>query len=435
MDILIKNAKILTMDESMDIIDNGCIAIRDDKIFFVSKEEIIPPDFSTANTIDAKGKLVMPGLINAHTHLPMSLFRNYADDLTYEKWFSEKIYPLEKKLTGEIVYWGAMLSIVEMIKTGTTTFAEHYFFMEDVAKAVEETGIRANLAINVMKPDNETNMSADRNINKWLKLFKDWDGNADGRIKVVFGFNSVFKYSVEYLKEIISLIRELNSGVCIHLPETKKEIENNLKNFGCTPIEYCNKHGMFEVATVVEHCVNLTDSDLNTLAEKSVSVAYTPGSDMKVGRGIARVPEMLHKGINICLGTDSPATNNNLDMFKEMRLAGLINKGYLMNPTLMKAVEILRMAVNNGAEALKVSGEVGVIRPGMKADIIILNTDRVNYIPRNNIISALVYSANGLDVETVIVNGKILMEKGELKTIDEEKVIFQAEYQLRKLFK
>ena len=433
MDLIIKNAKILTMNEQMDIISNGSIAIRDDKISFISKEGIIPPDFSSDNTIDAKGKLVMPGLINTHTHVGMSLLRNYADDLPLEKWLFGKVFPIEDKFTDEDVYWASKLSIIEMIRTGTTTFADMYFFMDQVARAVEETGIRANLSRGLQCFDESFDAKTDQRFNEARELFENWNNKADGRIKVFVGPHSVYTCIPSYLQEAVNFAKELGTGIHIHLLETKKEAQDSIKNFGCTAIEHCNKMGMFDIPTLAAHGVHLTDCDIEIIQEKKVNIAHNPGSNLKLGSGIARLPELLQKGINVCLGTDGAASNNNLDMIEEMRLASLISKGFHMNPTLVNAVESIRMAVTNGAKALGIDNEVGVIKPGMSADLIVMDTNRVNYIPKSNITSALVYSSNSLDVQTVIVNGKVLMEKGELKTIDEEKVIHEVEARFNKL--
>ncbi len=423
MDTLIRNARILTMDESVGIIDNGCVAVRDDSIYFVGKGEVIPPDFSSYNTIDAKGKLVMPGLVNAHTHTAMSLLRNYADDLPLEEWLFEKIFPVEDKLAGQDVYLGTLLGIAEMIRTGTTTFADMYFFMEEVANAVDETGIRANIARGLQCFEEEFDAEADVKLREARELYNNWHGKADGRIRVFIGPHAVYTCTPGYLKEAAALAKELNTGIHIHLSETRKEVQDCRKSFQRTPIEHCLEEGIFDVPVIAAHCVHLTDNDMHILAEKNVNVVHNPGSNLKLGSGIARLPEMLHKDINVCLGTDGPASNNNLDMFEEIRLAALVSKGFHMNPSLITARQALKMAVTNGAKALGIDDEVGMIKAGMKADIIIIDTNRVNYTPRNNIISALVYSSNSLDVETVMVNGKVLMEKRELKTIDEEKVI------------
>ncbi|MGE5474846.1 MAG: amidohydrolase family protein [Ignavibacteriales bacterium] len=434
MDLLIKNAKILTMNSNMDVIEKGNIAIRDDKIYYVSDNNVIPPDFSTSNVIDAKGMLVMPGLVNAHTHIAMTLLRNYADDLPLEQWLFNKIFPVEDKMIPEDIYWGSMLGIVEMIKSGTTCFADMYSSMEEVARAVAETGIRANLSRGLICPDNDFTIENDIRIKETRELFNNWHGKENGRIKVYVAPHSVYTCCPSYLQETVNLAKELNTGIHIHLLETKVEERDSIKNFGCTSIEHCDKMGMFDVPTIAAHCVHLSDQDLNVIAKRKVNIAHNPGSNLKLASGIARLPEMLHKGINVALGTDGTASNNNLDMFEEIRLAALISKGFHMNAVLITAAESLRMAVNNGAKALGFGDEVGEIKAGMKADLLIIDTDRANYIPANNMISALAYSSNSQDVDTVIVDGKILMKHRELKTIDEEKVKHMVRKKANDLF-
>ncbi|MGE5328996.1 MAG: amidohydrolase [Deltaproteobacteria bacterium] len=433
MDLLIKNARILTMNSGMDIIENGVLAIRDDKIYYVSGNNIVPPDFSTSNVIDAKGKLVMPGLVNAHTHAAMSLLRNYADDLPLEQWLFNKIFPAEDKLTAEDVYWASMLSIIEMIKSGTTCFADMYFFMDEVAKAVAETGMRANLSRGLICPTDDYDVHNDIRIKETRELFNNWNGKENGRIKVYVAPHSVYTCCPAYVQDTINLAKELKTGIHIHLLETKIEEGDSIKNFGCTSIEHCDKMGMFDVSTIAAHCVHLSDEDLRIIANKKVNIAHNPGSNLKLASGFARLPEMMQKGINVALGTDGPASNNNLDMFEEIRLSALISKAFHMNAVLINAEEALRLAVNNGAKALGFGNEVGEIKVGMKADIIMIDTDKVNYIPENNMISALAYSSNSQDVDTVIVDGKILMQGRELKTIDEEKVKFMMRQKAKEL--
>lgn len=434
MDLLIKNAQILTMNSNMDLIKNGMIAIRDDKIYYVCDNNVIPPDFSTNNVIDAKGKLVMPGLVNSHNHIAMSLLRNYADDLALEQWLFNRIFPVEDKLTAEDVYWGSMLSIIEMIKSGTTCFADMYSFMQEVAKAVAETGIRANLSRGLICPSTDYDINNDVRIKETRELFNNWNGKENGRIKVYVAPHSVYTCSPSYVQDTVYLAKELKTGIHIHLLETKVEEQDSIKNFGCTSIEHCDKMGMFDVPTIAAHCVHLSDQDLNIMAKKKVNIVHNPGSNLKLGSGIARLPEMLQKGINVALGTDGPASNNNLDMFEEIRLAALISKGFHMNAVLISAAEALRMAVNNGAKALGFQDEIGEIKAGMKADLLIVDTDKENYLPENNIISALAYSSNSHDVDTVIVDGKILMKNRELKTIDEEKVKYMVKEKAKELF-
>jgi len=275
-------------------------------------------------------------------------------------------------------------------------------------------------------PTEDYDINNDNRIIETRELFNNWNGKENGRIKVYVAPHSVYTCCPSYVQDAVNLAKELNTGIHIHLLETKVEAEDSIKKFGCTSIEHCDKMGMFDVPTIAAHCVHLTDNDIQILANKKINVAHNPGSNLKLGSGIARLPDMLQKGINVALGTDGPASNNNLDMFEEIRFSALISKGYQMNAVLINAADALKMGVNNGAKALGFGNELGQINSGMKADLIIIDTDRVNYIPENNMISALAYSSNSQDVNTVIVDGKVLMKDHRLNTIDEEKVKFMV---------
>jgi 5-methylthioadenosine/S-adenosylhomocysteine deaminase len=426
------------MNENMEIIENGCIIIKDDKMVFVGIEKDFDTQLSALSfqqTIDARHKVIMPGLINTHTHAAMSLLRNYADDLALEDWLNKKIFPAEEKLTPASVYWGSMLSIIEMIRTGTTCFADQYFFMEEVAKAVNESGIRANLSRGLLCFDMGFDPKTDMRLLETRELHKNWHNKADGRIKISVAPHSVYTCIPKYLHASAELAKELGVGIHIHLAETKFEADQCIKVNGRSVIEHCNNMGIFDVPTIGAHCIHLSDLDIEIMSRKKVNAANNPGSNLKLASGIARVPEMIKKGVNVSLGTDGPASNNNLDMFEELRLATLISKGYYMDPLVVDAAQGLRMATVNGAKTLGIEKEVGQIKAGMKADLIILDTNRPQYVPDNNMISALAYSSNSTDVETVIVNGKVLMENRELKTIDQEKVFFEASKEAKRLVK
>lgn len=427
MNILIKNATVLAMNEKAELMENANIAIEEGKIKSIGH---ITDDFKVDKIIDGTNRLVMPGLVNSHTHIAMSLFRNYADDLPFWTWLFERIMPREEKLIPEHVYWGSMLSIAEMIKFGVTSFADMYDFMDQVAKAVEETGIRSSLCLGLTE-----NGDQERKIMKAKEFYDNWHGKADGRITVMAGPHAPYTCGPEFLSKVIDMASEKGMGIHIHLSESKKEIEDSYELRGKSPIKHVNDLGLFELPTLAAHCVHLSDEDIDILAEKKVSVANNPGSNLKLGNGFARVEDMIKKGVNVGLGTDGSASNNNLNMFEEINLAALINKGYTGNTTSVPAGTAVKMATINGAKALGIGDEVGSIEVGKKADIIILDLNKPHFYPRYNLISSLAYSAQASDVETVIVNGKVLMENYELKTIDLEKVMFNAERCAKNLIK
>lgn len=428
MKTLITNATVLTMNDDT-VLHNACIAIQDDKITFIGNNGAVDTVFKPDNVINADKKLVMPGLVNAHTHVGMALLRNYADDLFLEDWLFKKIFPAERKFEQIDVYWSAMLCIAEMIKTGTTCFGDMYFFEEQIAKAVDETGIRANLSVGMTNNNTDFDVASDRDINAQTELYNNWHGKADGRIRVSAGPHSVYTTTLEYLKACAELAKQLSIGIHIHILETDTEKQNSIRNFGVTSVEHCVNAGIFDVPVIAAHSIHLNSTDMDIYAQKNASAVHCPGSNLKLGSGVAPIAELVSKDINVCLGTDSVASNNNLDMFEEIRLAATIHKGVHRDAQLVTAYDALKMATVNGARALAFYDDLGILKVGMKADLIILDIDKINYYPHHDIISAIAYSANSSDVDTVIVNGRVLMEKRELTTVDEEKV----KYNIKKL--
>lgn len=429
MQILIKNATIVTMDDSQRLIDNGNVAIQDDKIIYVGDNssqyhEFLQtnPHFIPDKIIDATDKLLMPGLVNAHTHSPMNLLRNYADDLSLQQWLFEKIIPRESKLTADDIYWGAMLGIAEMIKSGTTCFADMYLHMDAVAQAVADTGIRALLSKGPL-------ISSHREENKivvdesgCLDYFAKWHNSANGRIKTCLEIHSVYFYDEDSLRGAVALAKQLNTGIHIHVMETAGEYQISHKMYGMNSVEACVQFGLFDVPVLAAHGVHLTDDEMEILKQYSVNVVHNPSSNLKLGSGIAKIPQMLDLGINLALGTDGSASNNNLNMFEEMHLTALLHKGANMNPTILDAYTVLKMATLNGAKALGWESEIGAVKVGMKADLILIDLDQLHLLPINNPISALVYSVQASDVDTVLIDGNIVMEQRRLLTIDEEEL-------------
>lgn len=420
MNILIKNATLLSMGDKEEPVENVEVAIEKDKIKYIGE---VPEDFYAEKVIDARESLVMPGLIDGHTHIAMSLFRNYADDLPLMEWLKTRIWPLEEKLTAQDVYWGSMLGVAELIRSGVTCFSDMYFFMEETAKAVEEAGIRAVLARGLVGGDNDDG----RRFEETRKLYKSWHNGAGGRIKVMVGPHAPYTCSPGYLRKVVGLARELNVGIHIHIAESADEVEESLKNYGKSPVRHIYDLGLFDIPTVAAHCVHLSDEDIEILAENKVSVVNNPTSNLKLASGFAPVEKMIKKGINVALGTDGPSSNNNLNMFEEINLAAIINKSVNHDATSIPAITAIKMATVNGAKALGLEKEIASIEVGKKADLIIIDTQKPHFYPRHNIISALAYSAQASDVKTVIVDGKIVMEDYEIKTIDTERIMFETE--------
>jgi len=413
-------------DNNPDVFQ-GDIGIDGERIVFVGSE---PSGFHADKTIDGRDTITLPGLINAHTHISMSLMRNYADDLPFWPWLTEKIWPIEANLTAEDCYWGAMLSISEMVRSGVTTFSDMYFFMDDVAKAVEETGIRANLSRGLVGGDD-----SDKKLQEAIKLRKDWHGSCSGRITVDLAPHAPYTCDVETMKTIIEASHSNDTRIHIHLSESKKEVADSYEANGKSPIKNMLDQGVFERPTFAAHCVHLSDDDIKIIKEKNVSVINNPGSNLKLGNGFAPITKLLNEGVNVALGTDGSSSNNNLNMFEEMNLAALVNKALDGDTTVVPAYTAIKMATINGAKALGIDHEVGSIEVNKKADIIIVDIEKPHFYPRLDAIASLVYSAQASDVKTVICNGQVLMEDRKIMTFDEKTVFHKAEKCAKELIK
>lgn len=419
MTTLIKDVTLVPMDGKNEVLDKTNIYFDNDIIHIGELKD----DLEVDRVIDGKNKVAMPGLINGHTHIGMSLLRNFADDLPLHDWLTKKIWPTEAKLIAKDVYWGSLLSIVEMIQSGTTAFCDMYFFMEEVAKALEESGIRGVLTRGLIEEQGKN----EEKLKETRELFENWHGKGNGRIKVMVAPHAPYTCSPDFLMECLKLAKELNTGIHIHLSETKKEVEDSFKNFGKSPIKHVYDLGLLDVHTIAAHCVHVDDEDIDIMKEKSVYPVNNPGSNLKLASGFAPVDKMLKKGISVALGTDGSSSNNNLNMFEEINLAAIVNKAVNLDAVSVSAMDALKMATVNGAKALDWFDEIGSIEVGKKADLILIDMDKPHLYPRHNIISSLSYSVQGSDVDTVIVDGKIIMEKRELKTLDVEKIKYMAE--------
>ncbi|MEY8416804.1 amidohydrolase [Tissierella praeacuta] len=417
--MLIKNIDLVPIDGKNEVIKNTNIYIKDNIITHIGE---IREDIQVERVIDGKNKIAMPGLINAHTHIGMSLLRNFADDLPLHDWLTKKIWPTEANLRGEDVYWGSLLSMVEMIQGGTTAFCDMYFFMDEVGKGLEESGMRGVLTRGLIE-DND----AKAKLKETKELFNNWNSKANGRIKVMVAPHAPYTCSPDFLIESFNLAKELNTGIHIHLSETKKEIEDSFKLYGKSPIKHVYDLGILDLHTIAAHCVHVDDEDIEIIKEKNVFPVNNPGSNFKLASGFAPVAQMLNKGVSVALGTDGSSSNNNLNMFEEINLAAIINKAVNLNAISVPAISALEMATVNGAKALGWNEEIGSIEVGNKADIVLIDIDKPHLYPHHNIISSLAYSVQASDVDTVLVDGKIIMEKREVKTLDVEKIKFMAE--------
>lgn len=420
MKILIKNVDILTMTSEDTPVVKGSIGIENSRIQFIDQSNAdLVSSFEADKVIDGEGHLAMPGLINAHTHMGMSLLRNYADDLPLMTWLNEKIWPVEAKLTAEDVYYGTLLSIIELIRCGCTTFRDMYFFQDEVAKATEEAGIRGNLGLGLVGvADPEEKLFDDVKA-----LYSKWHNAANGRIKVEVAPHAPYTCSDEYLIKAKNLAIELNVPLHIHLSESLHEVNASIEKQGKTPIEHVNALGLFNAKTSAAHCVHLKAQDFDILKMNRVSVLYNPSSNLKLGNGFAPIGRMLREGINVAIGTDGSSSNNNLNMFEEMHLGALVNKGIEADPTALPAYKMLEIATMGGAKALDIIDEVGTLEVGKKADIILIDLNKPHLTPVGSYPSMLVYSAAGSDVSHVICDGQIVMEDYVIKTLDASKIM------------
>lgn len=420
--LLLKNIELLDTPNG----EANVIAVEDGKISYIGKD--LPDSFAADEVIDGKGMLATAGMVNTHGHVSMTLLRSYADDMALMDWLENKIWPIEAKMNAKDIYWGAMLGIAEMLKSGTTCFADMYCFMDNVARAVAETGIRANLSRGLigLAPDKDDKLAEN------TQLVKDWQGYDNGRIRITYGPHAPYTCPVEYLQKVIEAAQANNAEIQMHLCETKGEVENCIKEHCVTPIKLMDQLGMFEQGTIAAHCVYLTEDDMDIMAAKNVRVAHNPQSNLKLASGIAPVARMLEKGICVGLGTDGASSNNNLDMLEECRAAAMLHKTTTLNPLAVPAAQAWDMATVNGAQVLGFDA-LGKLSVGQQGDIVLWNMHKPYWYPRHNKLSLLVYAANSSDADTVIVNGKVVLQNGSMTLFDEEKIYAEANLRAQKL--
>jgi len=409
------------MDAQRRTLKRGSVAIEGDKITAVGKDVKERAD----TVIDARGKAVLPGLINAHTHLSMTLLRGVADDMPLLEWLETKIWPIEKNLTAQDCYLGALLGCLEMIKSGTTCFADQYFFMEDVARAVEEAGLRAMLSYGIIELGDPKRRESELRAGE--KLVKTCQGAAGERIQTMFGPHAAYTCSPECLMQVKELAKKYKVGIHTHISETRDEVDKIMKKYGKRPVEHLDSIGFLGPEVLAAHCVWLTEREIAIIQKRGVKPVHNPVSNMKIACGVAPVPEMLAAGIPVALGTDGAASNNSLDMFSEMKFAALLSKAHKLDPTALPAQVVLEMATINGAIALGLQDKIGSIEVGKKADIVVADMKKPHLVPLHNVISHLVYSAVGGDVDTVVVDGKVLMRERGVLTLDEDKVLEETQ--------
>jgi len=425
MNILISNGIILPMNTpaGQEPYFKGYVGIEDERIAFVSPQQSIADEFKAkhpdARQIDAGGKIVMPGMINTHTHVAMALLRGISDDVPLMEWLEQHIWPIEGKMGYQEVLDGARLGILEMLMGGTTTFVDMYPYEEAVAEAAESAGIRALVSPCPM------DFRMEHFENDWKQVRKRFSQSR--LVSMWMGPHAIYTLSKKNLQRSISLSKEMGVGSHVHLAETQTEQDNCMAQHGMSPTEYLEKEGLFSTRTLAAHCVVMSDHDIEILAKHKVSVAHNPQSNMKLASGIAPVKKMMDAGINVALGTDGASSNNDLDMWEEMRTASLLQKVSAMDPCAVPAYTALQMATVNGAKAIGREGELGIIAAGAFADILLVNIEKPHLYPHTNLISELVYSTHSSDVDTVIVNGRIVVENRKCLSMNAQEVCSTAQ--------
>ena len=415
MGILLKDILAVLPEGEKDIIRKADLYVEGNRIVSIDEE---PEGFQAEKIIEGKDRLAIPGLINCHTHSYMSFMRNVADDLSFMDWLFGTIDPIEQKMTDEDTYWGACLAIIEMMKSGTTCFNDMQMNIHQTTRAVKESGMRAVICRGLVGSGDDEGGQV-----RLRQAFEERDAARDcDRLSFMLGPHAPYTCDEGYMRIVSEEAKKNHMRIHVHLSESESEIQQIKEKYGCSPIEMAERNGLFEVPAIAAHCVQITESDMEILKAKGVSVVTNPASNMKLGNGFAPVPEMLEKGINVCIGTDGAASNNSLNLFHEMSLLALIHKGVKKTPQCISAAQNFRIATINGAKALGLSEEIGSLEVGKKADIAILNLNTPSLTPRNNLLAGLSYSANGSEVETVIIDGKISMENRRVLTMDEEVV-------------
>lgn len=432
-DAIITGGTVVTMDASRRIINDGAVAVTGDSIIAVGPRSEIETAYTARQTIDAKGRLVVPGWINGHTHVPMTLFRGLHDDVTLDDWLHKYIFPAEaKNVSEEFVRWGTRLAAAEQIRAGVTTFADMYYFEDAIAEETKAAGMRGVLGetfIDFPAPDNKTEAAMLEYTEKFLKK---WQG--DPLIHAAPAPHSIYTCSKKTLQDASALARKYHAPILIHVAEMKKELDDSEKQNGGTPVEYLDKVGVLGPDVVAAHCIFVNETDRKLLAERHVGCVHNPSSNMMLASGVSPVAEMRAAGVAVGLGTDGPAgSNNDLDLMEEIDLAAKLAKIKKMDPRALNAQAVVEMATIDGAKALHMEKEIGSLEKGKKADLILMNLNEPNAVPMYDVYAQIAYALKGSDVETVIIGGRVVMRDHKLLTVDEEAAMAKAREYKKKI--
>lgn len=430
MDILFSNITIL--DENLEVKEGQYVSVTDDKISYIGSDAPEGQKGECCRKIDGRGKLLMSGFFNAHAHSPMTLMRGYGENMVLQDWLQKKIFPFEDRLYPEAVYWGTLLAMAESIRYGIVSTSDMYYFCDDMARAVIESGAKANISRSIANP---AGIDVDKleGFGEMKAFYKEFNGAEEGRIKVDMSLHAEYTSNPKTAMALADYARSLKDVVMhVHVSETELEHRECIQRHGLTPAAYLEKTGIFDVPAIAAHCVYSDDDDLEIFKAKGVTVATNPVSNMKLASGICDVSRILDKGINLAIGTDSVASNNSLDFIQEIKTMAIGCKIAAKDPTAVKPVEALRAATAGGAKA-QGRNDTGLLKVGNKADLIVLDISGANMHPVHNLINNLVYSSSGSDVIMTLADGKVLYEDGEYTTIDIEKTIWQAEHATSKI--
>lgn len=421
---LITASTVVTMNDRRDVLKPGYVGIDGSRIAHVGNDRPIGGDWADAPAIDGDGCIAIPGLINAHTHAGMTMMRGVSDDLPLREWLETVIWPMESRLTGDDVYWGTKLGVLEMIRSGITCIHDMYWHSEQVAEACNDLGMRAAVSCALVGIRDD----AEEQLQQALDLFARWDGDdANELIKLSLGPHALYTCPPAFLERVVGLAGDLNANIHIHIAETEQEVRDcKAEHGGRSPVEVLGDAGVFEHPTVAAHCIHLSDTDIEALSTHAVTAVHCPSSNMKLGSGVMGVEKLTRSGVNVALGTDGAASNNNLSILNEMRIAALLAKVTEQDPSALPASMALEMATRNGAKALGIEHRVGQLHAGYDADIVLLRNDGVNSLPTADPVSTLCYSLYAEDVDTVLIGGRTVLSSGQFVDVDVDEVIARA---------
>lgn len=420
-DLMITGGTVLTLNPVGEIIENGAVAIRNDSIVAVGSGEAVTDSVVAKRVLEAKGGLIMPGLINCHTHAAMTCFRGLADDLPLMNWLNDYIFPAERKINADMVYWGTLLACIEMIRSGTTSFCDMYLFMDQAGEASVKAGMRAWLGEGLFDFPQPNYGKLENGFKYTEELILKWKDHP--LISITVDPHATYTCAPDLLKRAKDLAAKHDVPIVMHLAETKSEVEAIKAQYGRSPVLHLKELGLLDEHLVACHCVILEKTDIKALAENRVKVVHCPESNMKLASGVAPVPAFLEAGITVGIGTDGCASNNNLDLLQEIDTMAKLHKVFSMDPTVVNARTAVKVATRNGAEVFGSEARLGSLEVGKKADLIVIDMNKPHLTPVYNLYSHLVYTVIGADVVSVVINGRVVMEDGIIRNVDEVEVL------------